>query len=907
MAIEITYAPSDSGRQPRGRAERVEHLAHVGRRGEIRRDERPAALQLAQQERLAVGLAPFLVRAEPQLARDGRQRLRVPRGVLPQIEAHQRARRTPPRAAAGRSSRPPASTLSPISTSERWHRRERLREVLRALDDGHGRDRRARQPRLDRPQRCRQPRAQVAQQLAVRLVGVADARAQLVAGIAHRQLVAQRVHLAQVQAGRLPARQLADRLGHARGHRGVAVAIAANPRPEAQRRRVQRQPAPGVLDERRVEHAQEARQRVPERLLEDDQPGPRLVDGRGPLAPHLARLPRRGNLDAQRVEQIARLGQREIGPVAQREQVRDAPVLLHQRAARDLGRMRREHQLDLQPDDHGVQRVGGDAGAAQASERLVARADLGRRLRIALVEAAAADPVVLLGDVRQRQEVRERARDRQRLVDRHPLEDAGQRVEIGIVAAAGALRQRADALDRFVQRVVLLPPQRFAQQLAEQPDVVSQGFREIFGHGRSVLRREGGPSALGGRRAGPGSRLAGRRSGEPGQVAAVVGTGPSRSTCRRAPSAQQPRPRHCDNAAVPRLITALAPVRICDCGGWTDTWFAGHGQVFSIAVSPYVEVQIAAAPAADGRHDVSSCTRRTSGAVRAGGAAAVDGASADRGDGGARRRAATTPPSRSRSTPTCPRAPRPARARRSPWPSSLRSSISAGGAVDPATLARAAHAVEAERLGRRVGHPGSDWRSARRRELHRDARVPRGGRVAGGAGRRDVVGARLSGCSSCISAARTTRPTCTARVIAALESDRGRASQRARAGCAMRPPQRGTRPRPVISPRSGRAMCENTAAQAALHPDLVSDGRARGDRAGPLARRLGLEGERRRRRRRLADPAGRTCSGGAPAARRRPQRGGRGVAASSRHASRGKASACGRTRARDRAYLTNAL
>ena len=30
------------------------------------------------------------------------------------------------------------------------------------------------------------------------------------------------------------------------------------------------------------------------------------------------------------------------------------------------------------------------------------------------------------------------------------------------------------------------------------------------------------------------------------------------------------------------VITASAPVRICDCGGWTDTWFAGHGRVFHI-------------------------------------------------------------------------------------------------------------------------------------------------------------------------------------------------------------------------------------------------------------------------------------------------------------------------------------
>ena len=53
-----------------------------------------------------------------------------------------------------------------------------------------------------------------------------------------------------------------------------------------------------------------------------------------------------------------------------------------------------------------------------------------------------------------------------------------------------------------------------------------------------------------------------------------------------------------------RLITALAPVRICDCGGWTDTWFAGHGQVFHVAVSPCVEVQIAAAPAQAGQGSV---------------------------------------------------------------------------------------------------------------------------------------------------------------------------------------------------------------------------------------------------------------------------------------------------------------
>jgi len=41
-----------------------------------------------------------------------------------------------------------------------------------------------------------------------------------------------------------------------------------------------------------------------------------------------------------------------------------------------------------------------------------------------------------------------------------------------------------------------------------------------------------------------------------------------------------------------RIINSTAPVRVCDNGGWTDTWFAGYGRVFSIAVSPRVEVQL---------------------------------------------------------------------------------------------------------------------------------------------------------------------------------------------------------------------------------------------------------------------------------------------------------------------------
>ena len=45
-------------------------------------------------------------------------------------------------------------------------------------------------------------------------------------------------------------------------------------------------------------------------------------------------------------------------------------------------------------------------------------------------------------------------------------------------------------------------------------------------------------------------------------------------------------------ADVRRVINAVAPIRVCDLGGWTDTWFAGKGAVLNIGVYPYAEVQV---------------------------------------------------------------------------------------------------------------------------------------------------------------------------------------------------------------------------------------------------------------------------------------------------------------------------
>lgn len=47
----------------------------------------------------------------------------------------------------------------------------------------------------------------------------------------------------------------------------------------------------------------------------------------------------------------------------------------------------------------------------------------------------------------------------------------------------------------------------------------------------------------------------------------------------------------------PSTIRATAPIRICDNGGWTDTWVARRGTVFNLAVRPLVGVRIDTFPA----------------------------------------------------------------------------------------------------------------------------------------------------------------------------------------------------------------------------------------------------------------------------------------------------------------------
>ena len=98
---------------------------------------------------------------------------------------------------------------------------------------------------------------------------------------------------------------------------------------------------------------------------------------------------------------------------------------------------------------------------------------------IAQVGAAPADAVVLLGDVGQVEEMREGARQRDRGIDRQAGQHRRQLAEVAVGARARALGQRAHVLDALEDRLARVRPQRLAEQLAEQPDILPQRLVRI--------------------------------------------------------------------------------------------------------------------------------------------------------------------------------------------------------------------------------------------------------------------------------------------------------------------------------------------------------------------------------------------------------------------------------------------
>ena len=374
------------------------------------------------------------------------ERARVALGMLPDVEPHQREpeRRGPAEQIgqppvgddllAGLDERPVAERDRFDQLVDRFVRMSLDDVVLRMIAGGGVRA-------ADASRVCDQPQprplaggeeslSDVAEHRAIRFAGSPSTRLQLGDGIGHRQIEPQCVHIPQVQIGSAPARGIARDSRDFWRDVWIAIAIAADPRSETDRRGVEWQRPAGRPPECRIERPKVAREGVPDRLLEDQEAARDLVEWVGLSRPDLFRFPRRGDFTAQLLDRLGALRHGQVGAIEPHQRVRDVQVLVNQRAPGDLRRMRREHELDPQRARSLVEGLGRHAAGYQPRKGLFARRWLWPGCRIALIVPTPPHAMVLLGDVCQREEVGERSRDWQRSFDRQVPQDARERTDI---------------------------------------------------------------------------------------------------------------------------------------------------------------------------------------------------------------------------------------------------------------------------------------------------------------------------------------------------------------------------------------------------------------------------------------------------------------------------------------------
>jgi hypothetical protein len=208
------------------------------------------------------------------------------------------------------------------------------------------------------------------------------------------------------------------------------------------------------------------------------------VDGRR-AAIELVALPEQQDLRAQLgLDPGAILGgQHALVEVAQER--RDRGQLVAGRAAEHLGRMRGEHerQLDL-----------GDAQGSLGRQRLERAAQ--RRLAAQRALAPAPFPMELLGEVHHLKVQAERANDVDRVLAREALED-GIDLAIDRLARRGApfAGQRAQPFDRGEGRRPRVRAQRVADEPPEQRHLHAQRRRRVGrrrGGAHRTMLRDGG-------------------------------------------------------------------------------------------------------------------------------------------------------------------------------------------------------------------------------------------------------------------------------------------------------------------------------------------------------------------------------------------------------------------------------
>ena len=258
-------------------------------------------------------------------------------------------------------------------------------------------------------------------------------------------------------------------LGDIGGHRRMAVAIPADPRPEPQERgheRLLQLACPRAARARhvRVDQPVQLRREAVERLVEDDHRGADLVDRRRGAAPQLRGPPQDGDLLAQLSTEVAVGGWREARVIGPLEQQRDPAQRDQDGPASRLRGVRGEDRMDA----HASQRLAGP-GPAQRRPDSGALGSARRRPR---PPRGAPDAVPRLGEVDQLEVQAEGADDafeRVRIdgqdVERHAL------VRFAPAGGDRALPRRLDEIEDL--RPGLLQDD-LAEERAEQSNLAAK-------------------------------------------------------------------------------------------------------------------------------------------------------------------------------------------------------------------------------------------------------------------------------------------------------------------------------------------------------------------------------------------------------------------------------------------------
>ena len=264
--------------------------------------------------------------------------------------------------------------------------------------------------------------------------------------------------------------QLQHGHGHLRRDQRVAVAVPADPASEAQRPRVRRQLDADPLH-LLVQLVEQVRGDLAQHLVQVVDRRPRLVGGARALHAQLVGLPDQVDrldqppLDAGQIH----LRLPRVGPFV--EELADALQLGQHRAARRLGRMGGEDRPHVEARRHLAQ-----CGAAVVVSLDVVEQGAQPAAADPAPRSVLADPVGLLGDVRQVEEGGEGAHQVGGVGDVEALQERGQ---LGARAAsrgrvARLLAQRPHPLDQLQELRPVLADQGLPQQVAEQPDVGPQ-------------------------------------------------------------------------------------------------------------------------------------------------------------------------------------------------------------------------------------------------------------------------------------------------------------------------------------------------------------------------------------------------------------------------------------------------